>query len=158
MLLPLVASLFLAQAPSADLQPSAWDGRWEIDKGASDDPMPLVRKLKVPFTQLRKLAARQVQVISVGSAGLQVAAADPDGDKPQVFPLDGKTVTRGEFLGSPFEVVSRVEAGAVVLSGVIFIDQARTAFESRRTLEGDTMRVDLTIGEVRSKRVFRRMK
>jgi hypothetical protein len=120
--------------------------------------MPLVRKLKVPFTQLRKLSGRQVQVISVGAEGLKVAAADPDGEKAQVFPLDGKNVTRGEFLGSPFEVVSRVESGAVVLKGVIIVDQARTTFESRRSIEGDIMRVDVTIGDLRSKRVFRRMK
>lgn len=161
MLLPLAVSLLVAQAPAiptADLSAGHWDGRWEIDTAASDDPMPLMRKLGLSFMQLRKLPRPQVQTTSLAAEGLAVTAGGPDGEKRQVFPLDGKTPTLGDFLGVPFDVVTRVEAGAVVSSGVITIDQVKTSFTSRRSVEGDVMRVELTVGDLRAKRVFRRLK
>ncbi|MDP3501075.1 MAG: hypothetical protein Q8S33_12100 [Myxococcales bacterium] len=161
MLIPLAVSLLVAQAPatpSADLPAGLWDSRWEIDTSASDDPMPLMRKLGLSFMQLRKLPRPQVQTTSLTAERLSVTAAGLDGEKRQLFPLDGKTPTLGDFLGVPFEVVTRVEAGAVVSSGVITIDKVKTSFMSRRSVDGDVMRVELTVGDLRSKRVFRRLK
>ncbi|MDP3231259.1 MAG: hypothetical protein Q8N26_00685 [Myxococcales bacterium] len=161
MLIPLAVSLLVAQAPatpSADLPAGLWDSRWEIDTSASDDPMPLMRKLGLSFMQLRKLPRPQVQTTSLTAERLSVTAAGLDGEKRQLFPLDGKTPTLGDFLGVPFEVVTRVEAGAVVSSGVLTIDKVKTSFMSRRSVDGDVMRVELTVGDLRSKRVFRRLK
>ncbi len=161
--MPLLLMLMLfsqtpASVPSSEAVPSTFAGTWELDPRASDDPGPLLDAFGVPKLLRRLAPEKPVQKLAVSEGTLTVTHDGPMGKRAETFSLDGNRPTRGELLGGAFEVVNSLENGTVVSRGSVQVNGRAERLVLRRTVEGAVMTVEVTVGELHVKRVFRRVK
>lgn len=150
----MMLSLVLAAALA---QPADFAGTWELDPDASDNLAPLASALGFSKWMLAMMPAKPVQELSIDGDALVITAQGMKGRRSERFSVDGKTPTRAELMGMPFEVTSTVEGGALLSSGTLETKGKRLPLLLRRTVEGNTMRVAITLGELKVMRVFNRL-
>jgi hypothetical protein len=150
-MLGLVLAVALAQ-PAPDFA-----GTWELDPTASDDLAPLASALGFSKWMLAMMPAKPVQELSLDGEALVISAQGIKGRRTERFRFDGKTPTRAELLGMPFEVISTLEEGAITSKGTLEKDGKRLPLQLRRTASQDTMRVVITLGEVKLVRIYKRL-
>jgi hypothetical protein len=150
----LVLALTLALLAQA---PAGLAGRWEMDPYESSDPGPMMEHFGVPRAFKSMATMRLVLNVTVDKKSFTLSGEGPLGNRSETFQLDGKTKTKAEVFGNKVEFVSLVENGVIVSRGTVKRNGTKEPVTWERSVEGDVMKMKLTVGERTLTRVFRRL-
>ena len=137
--------------------PAGLAGRWEMDPYESTDPGPMMEHFGVPRAFKSMATMRFVLNITVGKKSFTMGGGGPMGNRSETFQLDGKTKTRADVFGNKVEFVSAVEDGVIVSRGTVKRNGKNEPVRWERSVDGDVMKMKLTVGEQTLTRVFRRL-
>lgn len=137
--------------------PAGLAGRWEMDPYESTDPGPMMEHFGVPRAFKSMATMRFVLNITVGKKSFTMGGEGPMGNRSETFQLDGKTKTRADVFGNKVEFVSAVEDGVIVSRGTVKRNGKNEPVRWERSVDGDVMKMKLTVGEQTLTRVFRRL-
>ena len=149
--LALLVTFALAQSPL-----SSFEGRWQLDAARSDDLAPLAKALGFPSMLLKLASKKPVQQLRLAEGALEVSGDGPLGHHSERFPIDGQA-TDGELLGVPFHVTSTLVDGTLESTGSIELRGKAEHFVLRRSVEGASMHLVITVGALTVHRFFTRL-
>lgn len=144
-------AVVLSQTPAL----TQFSGTWQLDPTASDDLAPLAKAAGVPSLVLLLAPKRPVQELRVADQTVIVTGTGPQGTHSERFTVDGPP-TKGDLLGTPFEVSSTFSQGVLESTGTIEVEGQRRRFRLRRSVAGAVMQLTIEVGELTVKRVFTR--
>lgn len=148
-MVPSLLAMVLSQAPIL----AQFSGTWQLDPAASDDLAPLAKAAGVPSFLLLLAPKRPVQELRVENQTLVVSGTGPQGPHSERFTVDGPP-TKGDLLGTPFEVSSTFAKGVLESTGTIDVDGHPRHLRLRRSIVGAAMQLTIEVGELTVKRVF----
>ncbi|MCA3012669.1 MAG: hypothetical protein INH41_09755 [Myxococcaceae bacterium] len=134
----LVVMLVLSQADAGVALAHPLEGTWQLDLAQSTDTGPILEKLGVNwFVRQVAKSARPVHRIRVdaGTVFLEIDAAVAK--RRYQLALDGKTPTKDEFFGDPFEYTTVLEDGAFVSTGKMTDPAKKGGITLRRSMRED---------------------
>jgi hypothetical protein len=137
--------------------PAGLAGRWEMDPYDSDDPGPMMEHFGVPRAFKVMATMKFVLNVTLGKKSFTLRGEGAMGDRSETFQLDGKTPTKAQVFGNKVEFVSAVENGTIVSRGTVKRDGKKEPVVWERSVDGDVMKMKLTVGERTLTRVFRRI-
>lgn len=136
----LFISLALAAQP-----PTQFAGTWSLDAARSSDLKPFLARLGVP-TFLASASGDVTQVITLGSESMTVEVKTAMKNATETMSLASGAEVAGSLFTIDYVVHPRVEGTAIVADGTITLSGVPTAFQMRRSVDGDTMHSVVTIG------------
>lgn len=136
----------LAQSPDAGLRFTAdgglaahpLEGVWQLDLEQSTDTAPILERLGVNwFVRQAAKSARPVHRIRVNENTVFLEIEASIAKKRYQLTLDGKTPTKDEFFGDPFEYTTVLDDGAFHSTGKMTKKEASAGITLHRTLRDD---------------------
>jgi hypothetical protein len=142
---PLLVTMLLAQADAGvptmvdgKLMAHPLEGVWQLDLAQSTDTAPILEKLGVNwFVRQAAKSARPIHRLRVNDNTLFLEIEASIAKKRYQLVVDGKSPTRDEFFGDPFEYTTVLENGAFVSNGKMTDPAKKAGITLHRSLRED---------------------